>query len=357
MKPVSKNKAHGRGQQVWIKPRYASEQRDCLDDGWWQEEETGRLETTVMTEKVKTIISRNSSPDIPFEQSINPYRGCEHGCTYCYARPAHAYMDLSPGIDFETRLFAKPNAAEILEKQLAQKNYQCSPIALGANTDPYQPIEQEYKITRDILEVLNRYDHPLTIVTKSSMIVRDLDLLEEMARKDLVEVMISVTTLDAELARQMEPRAAAPWKRIRTIKQLHDASVPVGVMFAPVIPALNDTEMETVLEQATTAGATRAGYVLLRLPHEVRPLFRQWLQEFAPLKYNHVMHMLNDMRGGKDYDADFRQRQTGAGPFADIISQRFSNSCRRLGLNKQQLKLNTTNFIRPVLSGQQITMF
>ncbi len=357
MKTLTEKRAQGRGQQRWIEPRFAAETREDTDDGWWQEPEDNRLQTTVLEEHSKTIISRNQSPDIPFTQSINPYRGCEHGCTYCYARPAHAYMDLSPGIDFETRLFVKKNAATLLKQELAAENYVCSPIALGANTDPYQPIEKQYQVMREILQVLQASHHPLTIVTKSALVLRDLDILQPMAKQGLVEVMISITTLDAHLARQMEPRAAAPAKRLRTVRQLSAAGVPVGVMFAPVIPVLNDTEMESVLQSASAAGASRAGYVLLRLPHEVQPLFRSWLKEFVPLKYEHVMHNLNAMRNGKDYDADFSQRQTGTGEFADVIRQRFRIACNKHKLNRQKTTLTTDLFTRPVLSGQQQTLF
>ncbi|MDX1519803.1 MAG: PA0069 family radical SAM protein, partial [Gammaproteobacteria bacterium] len=289
MKAVTSRQARGRGQRRWIKPRYSSEDHETVDDGWWQEQDGEPLATTVTPEQSRSILTRNQSPDIPFEQSINPYRGCEHGCTYCYARPAHAWMDLSPGIDFETRLFAKPDAARLLEQELSATNYRCTPIALGANTDPYQPVERDWKITRAIIEVLYRYRHPLTIVTKSSLVLRDLDLLVPMAKHQLVEVFLSVTTRDPELARQMEPRAAAPWKRLRTIEHLNQAGVPANVLFAPVIPVLNDSEMEAVLEAAAAVGARRAGYVMLRLPLEVRPLFKEWLQEFQPLKYEHVM--------------------------------------------------------------------
>lgn len=352
MKSVSRNKARGRGQQQWIRPRYQQEDRESIEDGWWQDEDEEPLATSVTVEQSRTIISRNRSPDIPFEQSINPYRGCEHGCSYCYARPAHAYMDLSPGIDFETRLFAKPDAAALLEKELASKSYRCSPIALGANTDPYQPIERQWRITRQIIETLQRCQHPLTIVTKSALVLRDRDLLSAMATQDLVQVFISVTTLDPTLARRMEPRAAAPWKRLRAIEHLARAGIPVGVMFAPVIPALNDNEMEAVLESAANAGARSAGYVILRLPHEVRPLFKQWLQEYAPLRFDHVMNMLRDMRSGRENDTEFGRRQTGQGPYSGIIAGRFRSACRKSALNETEIRLRTDLFIAPETSGQ-----
>jgi len=352
MRPVSRNKARGRGQRQWIRPRYQQDERESIEDGWWQDDDEEPLATSVTVERSRTIISRNHSPDIPFEQSINPYRGCEHGCTYCYARPAHAWMDLSPGIDFETRLFAKPDAAALLEKELASKNYRCSPIALGANTDPYQPIERQWRITRQIIETLQRCHHPFTIVTKSALVLRDQDLLSEMAAQDLVQVFISVTTLDPVLARRMEPRAAAPWKRLRAIEHLARAGIPVGVMFAPVIPALNDNEMEAVLESAANAGARSAGYVILRLPHEVRPLFKQWLQEYAPLRFNHVMNMLRDMRCGRENDTEFGRRQTGEGAYADIIAGRFNTASRKYGLDKQARALRTDLFIPPAGNGQ-----
>ncbi len=357
MKAVTDKQARGRGQRYWIRPRFARYDSETVDDGWWREDDGTPIGTTVTVEKARTILTRNQSPDIPFDQSINPYRGCEHGCTECYARPAHAYLDLSPGIDFETRLFAKPDAARLLAGEISAPGYRCSPVALGANTDPYQPVEREWKITREIIEVLAEYRHPLTIVTKSALVLRDLDLLQDMAASGLVEVYLSVTTLDAELARRMEPRAAAPGKRLRAIQSLSEAGVPTGVMFAPVIPALNDHEMEAVLEQAAGAGAGRAGYVMLRLPNEVRPLFRQWLQETTPLRYRHVMGLIKQLRSGRDNDPRFGKRLRGEGPLADIIAQRFGSACQRLGLNKKAVALRTDLFRRTVSTGKQADLF
>jgi DNA repair photolyase len=357
MKSVPRNKARGRGQRQWIRPRYQQDDRESIDDGWWRDDDEEPLATSVTVEQSRTIISRNRSPDIPFEQSINPYRGCEHGCTYCYARPAHAYMDLSPGIDFETKLFAKPDAARLLEKELASKSYRCSPIALGANTDPYQPIERQWRITRQIIETLQRCRHPLTIVTKSALVLRDRDLLSAMAALDLVQVFISVTTLDPELARRMEPRAAAPWKRLRAIEELARAGIPVGVMFAPVIPALNDTEMENILARAAESGAISAGYVMLRLPHEVNILFREWLDTHYPLKSDHVMNMVKDIRGGRENDPEFKSRMRGQGVYADMIEQRFHKTCKRLGLNSRHIRLDTSKFIAPAGNRRQPDLF
>ncbi|MCG8323966.1 MAG: PA0069 family radical SAM protein [Thiotrichales bacterium] len=357
MKSIPEHQAHGRGQKHWIRPRYAREDHEQLDDGWWREDDGSPLATTVTVEKARTIINRNQSPDIPFEQSINPYRGCEHGCTYCYARPAHAYMDLSPGIDFETRLFAKPDAARLLSRELSEPGYRCTTIALGANTDPYQPVERDWKITRAILEVLHEYRHPVTIVTKSALVLRDLDLLTDLAGNKLVQVFLSVTTQDPGLARAMEPRAAAPWKRIAALEKLQHAGVPTGVLFAPVIPALNDKEMEAILDAAAGAGVGSAGYVLLRLPHEVRPLFRKWLEDHAPDRYGHVMSLLNNLHSGRDYDSGFGRRQTGTGPFADIIAQRFANACRKLELNRERVVLRTDLFKKPVRKGEQLGLF
>lgn len=347
----------GRGTANRVDPRYLEHTRQAEDDGWGSEQEPQPLPTTVTVERPKTIISRNQSPDIPFEQSINPYRGCEHGCPYCYARPTHAYMDLSPGIDFETKLFAKPDAAELLKTEISKAGYRCTPIALGTNTDPYQPIERDWQITRHIIETLHACDHPLTIVTKSWRVERDIDLLSAMAQKDLVQVFVSVTTLDHDLARKLEPRATAPWRRLETLANLHDAGIPAGVMFAPVIPALNDTEMERVLERAAQAGVINAGYVMLRLPHEVKILFREWLDTHYPLKANHVMNMVKDIRGGRENDPDFGSRMHGQGVFADMIEQRFRKTCKRLGLNRKHITLDTTRFSPAVPRDNQLNLF
>jgi DNA repair photolyase len=303
----------GRGTTNKVDARYLENTRENTDDGWDLPEEKQTLQTTVTVEKPKTIISHNNSPDIPFESSINPYRGCEHGCVYCYARPTHAYMDLSPGIDFETKLFAKPDAAALLKKEISKPGYRCTPIALGTNTDPYQPIEREWKITRQIIETLHECNHPLTIVTKSWLVERDINLLSEMAQKNLAQVFISVTTLDHDLARKLEPRATAPQRRLETLANLNNAGIPTGVMFAPVIPVLNDTEMENVLAHAADAGVINAGYVMVRLPHEVKLLFREWLDTHYPLKTDHVMNMIKDIRGGRENDPNFKSRMRGSG--------------------------------------------
>jgi len=317
------------------------------DDGWYQEvPETQNTE--VIIEKAKSIISRNTSPDLPFDRSVNPYRGCEHGCIYCYARPSHAYWDMSPGLDFETRLIAKTNAAQVLEEQLSKPGYQCAPINLGSNTDPYQPIEREYKITRQTLEVLQRYRHPVTIVTKGSLILRDLDLLAELAQRRLVSVMISLTTLDDELKRTLEPRAAAPKARLRAIRVMREAGVPVGVLCSPMIPMINDSELEHLLEAAKDAGALSAAYMLLRLPLEVAPLFEQWLHDHYPQRATHVLSLIRQSRGGDLYDSRFGARMRGEGVFADLLAQRFAKATRGLGLNQREAHaLDCTSFCPP----------
>lgn len=359
LKDITKKAIRGRGTASTVDPRFVETTRDRVDDGWDLKEESVSPNTTVTVEMARTIISRNQSPDIPFESSINPYRGCEHGCVYCYARPSHAYMDLSPGIDFETRLFAKPDAPRLLKNELSKPGYQCTPIALGSNTDPYQPIERQWQITQQIIEVLHRYQHPLTIVTKSSLVERDIDMLTQMAEKNLVQVFVSITTLDNDLARKLEPRATSPQRRLETIARLHKAGIPTGVMVAPLIPVLTDTEMETILKQAAEAGADTANYVMLRLPHEVKLLFREWLQTHYPLKLGHVMNRVNDIRGGKDNDPNFGSRMRGQGIYAAMINQRFHRACERLELNRRQIQLDTKIFQRPETEGQkkQIELF
>jgi len=302
--------------------------------------------------RARSIIARNRSPDVPFEQSINPYQGCEHGCIYCFARPTHAYLDLSPGVDFETRLTCKVNAAQQLERELARPGYRCSAIALGANTDPYQPVERQHRVTRDILQVLNRAGHPVTIVTKGALITRDLDILSEMAARGLCSVAISVTTLDPELKRRMEPRAASPAARLAAMAALSAAGVPVSVLFAPVIPALNDDEMESVLERARDAGARDAGYILLRMPLEVRDLFGAWLREHYPLRAEHVLSVLRQCRGGADYDPRFGHRMRGTGAFAELLEQRFRVACRRLGMERRAQSPLRTDLFRPPVKGE-----
>ena len=303
--------------------------------------------TTVMLQSVRSIITRNDSPDIPFSQSINPYQGCEHGCIYCYARPSHAYLGLSPGLDFESRLFAKENAAELLRSELMRTDYRCGVIALGANTDPYQPVEREHRITRGVLEVLREFRNPVGIVTKSSLIERDLDILGDMAADRLVQVFISVGTLDGEIARTLEPRAAAPWRRIETIRRLREHGVPCGVLVAPIIPFLNDKDMEKTLDAAHSAGARMAGYTIVRLPWEVKHLFKDWLDRHFPLKASHVMARIRDMRGGRDNDPVFGRRMRGEGLFADLIRDRFSIACKQFDLNRDERnRLDTGKFLR-----------
>jgi DNA repair photolyase len=343
----------GRGATLQIEGRFESVAREIVDDGWsTADEELPPFRTTVTEEHAKSIISHNESPDLPFSLSINAYRGCEHGCIYCYARPSHAYVNLSPGLDFESKLFAKPDAAKLLRAELAKPSYQCSPIALGSNTDPYQPIEREWKITRQILEVLAEYKHPVSIVTKSALVERDLDLLTQLSRDHLVRVFVSVTTLDAELARKMEPRAASPRRRLQAVMALNDAGVPCGVMVAPVIPFLTDAELEQILQAAYEHGARSAGYVLLRLPYEVKDLFKDWLVVHYPLKAEHVMSRLREMRGGRENDPEFGSRFRGQGLFADLLKQRFRKACERLGLNLENRSLNTGLFKPPSRNGQ-----
>ena len=325
----------GRGAAINPEGRFEHTAREVCDDGWDTTPADGvpPLRTHVTIERAKSIIARNDSPDIPFTQSINPYRGCEHGCIYCYARPSHAYLNLSPGIDFETRLFAKVNAAELLRRELARPGYRCELISLGANTDPYQPVEREYRITRQILEVLAECGHPVGIVTKSALIERDIDVLAAMARQRLVNVYISVNNLDHELARRLEPRCSAPARRIEAIRRLSAAGIPTGVLVAPVIPFLTDHQIEPVLEAAHAAGAVSAGYVLLRLPYEVKELFRNWLEVHYPLKAKHVMSRVHEMRGGRDNDPQFGSRMRGHGEFAELLRQRFAIACRRFGID------------------------
>ena len=346
----------GRGAGINPEGRFEHETRTAFDDGWGNadDDEPPPLKTTVTIERANSIISRNASPDVPFTQSINPYRGCEHGCIYCYARPSHAYMNLSPGIDFETRLFAKVNAPELLRAELARSGYRCELIALGANTDPYQPIERTYKITRGILEVLAACDHPVGIVTKNALVERDIDLLAAMARKNLVNVYISINNRDHDLARRLEPRCSAPTRRLQAISRLADAGIPVGVLVAPVIPFLTDHEIEPVLEAAAAAGASSAGYVLMRLPYELKDLFRDWLDTHYPLKAEHVMSRVQQMRGGRDNDAAFGARMRGRGELAELLRRRFDIACKRLGLNNGQRgsDLATSLFRPPRLDGQ-----
>ena len=349
----------GRGATLAPSPRYLATTREEFDDGWTELDERPKLTTTITSEWVKTIISRNKSPDLPFEQSINPYRGCEHGCVYCYARPTHAYLDLSPGLDFESRLFAKMNAPEVLREELAHAKYQCSPIALGANTDAYQPCERQLEITRKVLTVLSATGHPVTLVTKAALIERDIDLLGALAARTLVEVFVSVTTLDHALARKMEPRATAPMRRLETIRRLTNAGIPVGVMIAPLIPGLNDDELETILEQAAACGARTASYVMLRLPREVSPLFQAWLEQHYPLRAQKVMNAIRNLRGGRDYESEFGTRMHGRGPFAEIIRARFARARQHFKLNSQRTTLSCAHFMAPTpaASNLQLSLF
>lgn len=313
------------------------------------------LRTTVTVETPRTIITRNHSPDVGFDRSINPYRGCEHGCIYCFARPSHAYLDLSPGLDFETKLFAKPDAPALLRAELARPGYACRPIAFGTNTDPYQPIEREWRITRGCIEVLAECDHPITITTKSDRVTRDLDLIAPMAARGLAAVMLSVTTLDSRIAMTLEPRAAHPEKRLAAIRTLADAGVPVFVSISPVIPAITDHEMEHILERAAAAGARAAFFLPVRLPHEVAPLFRAWLDTHFPDRAGKVMAIIQSLRGGKDNDPDFFSRMRGQGPWAELLRTRFHIACRRYGLDGERIKLRTDLFRKP--AGAQGELF
>ena len=344
---IEGDKRHGRGSISNRSGRYEPSSRESFDDGWEREEEDEGVKTEVTVERAKTIIVRNDSPDLSFDRSINPYRGCEHGCFYCFARPTHAYMGLSPGLDFETKLFAKPNAAELLERELSHPSYKPRVIAMGTNTDPYQPIERRYRITRSVLEVLARFNHPVGIVTKSGLVARDIDILTPMAERNLAKVAISVTTLDPRLAREMEPRAATPSKRLATIEALSRAGISVTVLVAPIIPSLNDSDIEKILAAARSAGAGEAGYVLLRLPLELRHLVREWLLEHHPAKLDRVMALVKSTRDGKDYDARFGVRQIGEGPYAWTIGRRFEIAARKLGFNLEKLRLSADLFSVP----------
>jgi DNA repair photolyase len=354
---VEAERRRGRGARSNRVGRFEPQARESFDDGWEGLGALAPFKTEVYRETAKSIIASNDSPDISFDQSINPYRGCEHGCIYCFARPTHCYLGHSAGLDFETKLYAKVNGATLLEQELAQARYLPKVIALGAVTDPYQPIEREYRITRSLLEVLDRASHPVGIVTKSALVLRDLDVLARLAKRDLVKVAISVTTLDRQIARRMEPRAATPSKRLEAIAGLAAAGVPVAVMVAPIVPALTDSEIETILAAAQRAGACEAGYVLLRLPLELKSLFREWLASEFPERAQRVINLLRSMHGGKDYTPEWRTRQRGKGPYADQIALRFRLAVSRLGLNERNLKLRTDLFRRPVGKGDQLALF
>jgi len=344
----------GRGTASNPHNRFAPTRSEAYDDGWEQEVPPTRA-TEVRSETAKTVITRNQSPDVGFDRSVNPYRGCEHGCIYCFARPSHAYWDLSPGIDFETRLIAKTNLAERLEQELSKPGYVPQPIALGVNTDAYQPLEREQRLTRQALEILLRYRHPVHIITKGSLVLRDLDLLVPLAEQRLVSVSVSLTTLDDELKRIMEPRAASPAARLRVLRTLHQAGVPVSVMCAPMIPMINDMELERMLEAAREAGAASAGYVLLRLPYELAGLFEDWLAEHFPQRVGHVLSLVRQSRGGRNNDSRFGSRMRGEGQFAELLAQRFRLACRRLGYNRrdQNFGLDCSRFAPP---GQQMSL-
>jgi DNA repair photolyase len=351
----------GRGASSNAAGRYERHARVLIDDGWddgWREGDDAPppLRTEVIADASRSIITRNQSPDVSFDRSINPYRGCEHGCIYCFARPSHAWLGMSPGADFESRLLAKPNAAALLAKELSAPGYVPQTIAMGTNTDPYQPIEKKLRITRAILEVLRDFRHPVGIVTKSALVLRDADILGEMAQMGLARVALSVTTLDRKLARAMEPRAATPARRLETIKVLSGAGIPASVMFAPVIPALNDDELESVLAAAKECGARSAGYVLLRLPLEIKDLFREWLEANRPDSARHVMSLIRQMRGGKDYDAQWHARMRGTGPYAQMIARRFAMAVKRLALNPPGKPLRTDLFRRPPRPGDQLVL-
>ncbi len=354
---IDPDRRRGRAAGTNISGRFEHEVREDFDDGWEGLAELPALKTQVQVEAARRIITRNDSPDISFDRSINPYRGCEHGCIYCFARPSHAYMGMSPGLDFESRLFAKPNAAELLRRELSAPGYRPKTIAIGTNTDPYQPIERDYRIMRQVLEVLDAASHPVGIVTKSATVLRDLDILSSMAQRGLVKVALSVTTLDRKLARAMEPRASAPSKRLEAIARLAEAGVPASVMVAPIIPALNDAEIEPILQAAYDRGAREAGYVLLRLPREVSGLFKDWLARNYPDRYRHVISVMRSMRGGKDYDANWSSRMTGTGPYAWQIGRRFELASRRLGFNKRRLRLDCDQFEPPFKAAEQLSLF
>ncbi len=346
----------GRGASSNASGRFEAKKRYFFDDGWDTLADAPALKTDVFPEMAKTIITRNESPDISFDRSINPYRGCEHGCTYCYARPSHAFAGLSPGLDFETKIFAKINAAERLREELSDPAYVPATIALGVNTDAYQPIERTYRITRRILEVLSEFDHPVGIVTKSATVLRDLDILQPMAEKGLVKVAVSVTTLDPKLARKMEPRAASPMRRLQTLEILAKAGIPTVAMVAPIVPGLNDNEIEAILKSASAAGAREAGYVLLRLPLEVRDIFREWLLREVPDRASRVLSLIKSTRDGKEYDSTWGRRMRGTGPYAWSIGRRFELACRRLRLNTEKIRLDAGQFRRPPRAGDQLPL-
>lgn len=349
----------GRGAVGNPKPRFDAEERMAVDDGWGSADpdELPPLRTTVSSDSSRKVIARNDSPDLPFDRSANPYRGCEHGCVYCFARPTHAYLGMSPGLDFETKLVAKHNAAELLRAELARPSYRPATMALGTNTDPYQPIEKRLEITRQVLQVLAETRHPLGIVTKSHMVTRDIDILAPMAKEGLVRVFLSVTTLDRDLARRMEPRASSPARRLEAVRTLHDAGIPCGVMASPMIPSLNDHELEAILEEAASNGARWGSYILLRLPLEIKELFNDWLDVHAPDRKNRILNILREARGGKLYDSQWGQRMTGKGVFADLLARRFERAVKRLGLNQDEPNVDCSKFQPPAKDPRQFSLF
>ena len=353
---IARDRRRGRAAAVNPSGRFERQSRHVFDDGWESLEELPPFRTEVQVEKPRKIITRNTSPDISFDRSINPYRGCEHGCVYCFARPTHAFMGLSAGLDFESKLFAKPDAAKLLQRELGSKGYTPRTIAIGTNTDPYQPVEKKWRIMREILEVLDAHNHPVGIVTKSALVTRDIDILARMAERGLVKVALSVTTLDRKLSRNMEPRAATPVKRLEAMKQLSKAGIPVSVMAAPIVPGLNDSELERILDSAKAAGAQEAGYILLRLPLEVSPVFKEWMLRHYPDRYRHVLSLIRSMRGGKDYDPEWGRRMRGSGPYAWQIGRRFEIAAKRLELNARKLDLRTDLFVPPSRQSSQLQL-
>lgn len=349
----------GRGALNNIAGRYELQQSSLIDDGWDNlEHDSPTQKTELNIDNSRSVIVTNNSPDLHFHQSINPYRGCEHGCVYCYARPSHAYLGLSPGLDFEQQIFYKPEAAKLLRQELAKPSYQCRIIGLGTNTDPYQPVERKQRVMRDILQVLHDTHHPVSITTKGNLIIRDLDLLAEMATDNLIEVAISVTTLNTDLARILEPRASAPHSRLKTIEQLAKKGVPVHVSVSPIIPSLNDDELEDILAAAAAVGATTASWILIRLPHEVKDMFVEWLQEHYADRADKIMNRIREARGGKENDSRFHHRFRGQGHYVSMIKQRFKLAVKRLGLNQRKHELNTTSFVKPITKvDHQIALF
>lgn len=357
MDEIRRRALKGRGAISNESSRFERERRVLVDDGWGADGvELPPVRTTVLDDRARSVIARNSSPDIPFEQSVNPYRGCEHACIYCFARPTHAYLGLSPGLDFETRLFRKRDAAELLARELRAKSYACRPLAIGANTDPYQPIEREERITRSLLEVCRDFGQPVCIITKSALVTRDLDILAPMAAKRLASVAVSITTLDRDLARRMEPRAATPPRRLEAIRELTAAGVPVSVLASPMVPGLNDHELEAILEAGAGAGAAGGSYILLRLPLEIKDLFEEWLREHVPDRADRVLSLIRQARAGGLYQSEFGTRMTGTGPIAELLSRRFKLACRRLGLDGRRWDLDCGLFRPPPARGDQLPL-